>query len=158
MDFPRQDNRSSPLQPTKVGCHFLLQGIFLTQGSNLCLLPWQGILNCALSLLGSHPRNSQTEITLVNFPGSRPASGTSRGSSQATLWCLWSQRALPGLHWGAETQEFCWVRPPGVQMLEWDMEAAPPHTKVSGSASISRDFLKSRLEGPGGPWGLNINL
>ena len=24
-----------------LGCHFLLQGIFLTQGSNLCLLHWQ---------------------------------------------------------------------------------------------------------------------
>ena len=24
-----------------VGCHFLLQGIFLTQGSNLCVLRWQ---------------------------------------------------------------------------------------------------------------------
>ena len=24
-----------------VGCHFLLQGIFLTQGSNPCLLHWQ---------------------------------------------------------------------------------------------------------------------
>ena len=24
-----------------MGCHFLLQGIFLTQGSNLCLLHWQ---------------------------------------------------------------------------------------------------------------------
>ena len=24
-----------------VGCHFFLQGIFLTQGSNLCLLDWQ---------------------------------------------------------------------------------------------------------------------
>ena len=26
---------------TEVGCHFLLQGIFPTQGSNLCLLHWQ---------------------------------------------------------------------------------------------------------------------
>ena len=26
---------------TGVGCHFLLQGIFLTQGSNLCLLHWE---------------------------------------------------------------------------------------------------------------------
>ena len=26
---------------TGVGCHFLLQGIFPTQGSNLCLLHWQ---------------------------------------------------------------------------------------------------------------------
>ena len=34
---------------TGVGCYFLLQGIFLTQGSNLCLLHWQ-----ADSLLLSH--------------------------------------------------------------------------------------------------------
>ena len=30
-----------PSQNTGVGCHFLLQGIFLTQGSNLHLLHWQ---------------------------------------------------------------------------------------------------------------------
>ena len=28
----------SPRQDTGAGCHFLLQGIFLTQGSNLCLV------------------------------------------------------------------------------------------------------------------------
>ena len=33
MDFPGKNNGA--------GCHFLLQGIFLTQGSNLCLLLWQ---------------------------------------------------------------------------------------------------------------------
>ena len=35
----------SPGKNTAVGCHFLLQGIFLTQGSNphlLSLLLWQG--------------------------------------------------------------------------------------------------------------------
>ena len=31
-----------PGKNTEVGCHFLLQGIFLTQGLNLCLLHWQG--------------------------------------------------------------------------------------------------------------------
>ena len=34
----------SPGKNTGVGCHFLLQGVFLTQGSNLhflCLLHWQ---------------------------------------------------------------------------------------------------------------------
>ena len=31
----------SPGNNTGVGCHFLLQGIFLTQGSNLSLLHWQ---------------------------------------------------------------------------------------------------------------------
>ena len=30
-----------PDKNTGVGCHFLLQGIFLTQGSNLRLLDWQ---------------------------------------------------------------------------------------------------------------------
>ena len=34
-----------------VGCHFLLQGIFLTQGSNLCLLHW-GADSSPLSHLG----------------------------------------------------------------------------------------------------------
>ena len=36
--------RNSPGKNTRVGCHFLLQGIFPTQGSNLhllCLLNWQ---------------------------------------------------------------------------------------------------------------------
>ena len=32
MGFPR---------PTGVGSHFLLQGVFLDQGLNLCLLHWQ---------------------------------------------------------------------------------------------------------------------
>ena len=31
----------SPGRNTGVGCHFLLQGIFPTQGLNLCLLRWQ---------------------------------------------------------------------------------------------------------------------
>ena len=33
-----------PGRNTGVGCHFLLQGIFLTQGLNLRLLHWQWIL------------------------------------------------------------------------------------------------------------------
>ena len=35
-----------PSKNTGVGCHFLLQGIFLTQGSKLCLLHWRWILYC----------------------------------------------------------------------------------------------------------------
>ena len=34
-------NRNFPGKNTGVGCHFLLQGISLTQGSDLCLLSWQ---------------------------------------------------------------------------------------------------------------------
>ena len=33
-----------PGKNTREGCHFLLQGIFLTQGSNLCVLPYGQIL------------------------------------------------------------------------------------------------------------------
>ena len=39
----------SPGKNTGVSCHFLLQGIFPTQGSNLCLLRWQAdsvLLSC----------------------------------------------------------------------------------------------------------------
>ena len=39
-----------PGKNTGIGCHFLLQGIFLTQGSKPCLLHWQ-----ADSLPLSHP-------------------------------------------------------------------------------------------------------
>ena len=41
-----------PGKNTGVGCHFLLQGIFMTQGSKSCLLPWQ-----AASLPLSHLRS-----------------------------------------------------------------------------------------------------
>lgn len=34
------------------------------------------------------------------------------------------------------------------QMVEWGMEAAPPHIKASGLCLNFPDFLKSRLEGP----------
>ena len=44
-EFPRKN--------TGVGCHFLLQGIFLTQGSNPCLLHWQ-MDSLPLSHPGSH--------------------------------------------------------------------------------------------------------
>ena len=42
---------------TRMGCHFLLQGIFPTQGSNLCLLHGQ-VASSPLSHLGSPARVS----------------------------------------------------------------------------------------------------
>ena len=44
--------RDFPGKNTGVGCYIFLQGIFLTQGSNLCLLLWQ-----VNSLLLSHQRS-----------------------------------------------------------------------------------------------------
>ena len=44
--------RDSPGKNTRVGCHFLIQGIFLTQELNLCLLHWQ-VSSLPLSQQGS---------------------------------------------------------------------------------------------------------
>ena len=50
---------------TEVGSHFLLQGIFLTQGLNPCLLHWQTLYNTApLSAV----------IIMVNIPNARISS------------------------------------------------------------------------------------
>ena len=55
---------NSPGKHTGVGCHFLLQGIFPTQGSNLGLLQWGQILY-HLSHHGSHG----SRITNVRISG-----------------------------------------------------------------------------------------
>ena len=52
MEFPGKN--------TGMGCHFLLQGIFLTQGLNLGLLHWQAD-SLPLSHLGSLLRMPRTE-------------------------------------------------------------------------------------------------
>ena len=52
MGFSRQE--------TEVGCHFLLQGIFTTQGSNPYLLHWQ-----ADSLPLSHPGRKDTYMCMA---------------------------------------------------------------------------------------------
>ena len=44
LSDPRDCSKNTEGKNTGMGGHFLLQGIFLTQGSNLCLLPllhWQ---------------------------------------------------------------------------------------------------------------------
>ena len=55
----------SPGKNTGVGCHFLLQGVFLTQGSNLPLLHWQAD-SSLLSHLGSS--FAWVENALLLFP------------------------------------------------------------------------------------------
>ena len=51
-----------PGKNTGVGCHFLLQGIFPTQGLNPCLLHWQ-----ADSLPLSHQRSPQNFVEGSNI-------------------------------------------------------------------------------------------
>ena len=69
---------NSPSKNTEVGSHFLLQGIFLTQGSNMGLLHCRQILYCLsyqASLTGkslSHVRLSVTLWTIQSMEFSRP--------------------------------------------------------------------------------------
>ena len=61
-----------PGMNTEVGCHFLLQGIFPTQGSNLCLLHllhWQGD-SLPLCHLGSKAEAHSNPKKSLHFPNS----------------------------------------------------------------------------------------
>ena len=54
-----------PGKDTGVGCHFLLQRIFPTQGSNLRLLHWQ-VDSLSLSHLGSTDTHTDTKTIRTN--------------------------------------------------------------------------------------------
>ena len=81
---------NSPGQSTGMGCHFLLQEFFLTQGLNPCLLHWQAD-SSPLSHLGSL-RNmlaffkAPVEILFPQF-------------SSIVLWLVycWPQQLFPAL-------------------------------------------------------------
>ena len=78
---------------TRVGCHFLLQGFFLTQGSNPCLLSllhWQ-----AYSLPLVPPGKPKFHPTPVLLPGKSRGQRSLEGCSP---WC----------RWGSDTTE--WLR------------------------------------------------
>ena len=66
---------NSPGKNTGVGCHFLLQGIFPSQGSNLCLLHWQED-----SLLPSHLRTLRP-ILIIKI--------ITRACQEEVSVCLW---------------------------------------------------------------------
>ena len=61
-----------------MGCHFLLQGIFLTQGSNFHLLHWQ-----VDSLLLSHPESPYESIA------GHKSNSVWTGSNATGLWWCW---------------------------------------------------------------------
>ena len=69
----------SPGKKTGVGCHFLLQGIFPTQGLNLwllCLLHWQvSSLPPAPPTFWAHSYSRHTSIHGLPTRGPRPTSG-----------------------------------------------------------------------------------
>ena len=72
----------SPGKNTGVGCHFLLQGIFLTQGSN------PGLPHCRQTLIISAPPGKPLwELNVIVFP------------EWFMLTFSWSWHSFSGLHW-----------------------------------------------------------
>ena len=75
----------SPGENTGVGCHALLQGIFLTQELNWGLLPCRRILY-QLSYLSVAPRWC---LTIFSFPNTAPSLGTWSFHDLAQFKILW---------------------------------------------------------------------
>ena len=76
-----------PSKSTGVGCHFLLQGIFLTQELN------PGLLHCRQILYHLSHKRSFSVVWYVNFPNAVPGclqKGTSYFITECFLWlpCL----------------------------------------------------------------------
>ena len=59
---------NSPGKNTGVGCHFLYQGIFLTQGSNPGLLHYRWIQADSLRGILSHQGSPLNSSSFLNFP------------------------------------------------------------------------------------------
>ena len=85
---------------TGVGCHSLLQGTFLTQGSNLCLLQWHTD-SSPLCHLGSHTNVMKCMLGLSLMSKGRflppcllPALILMVSPRPTTIW-LWSVSYLP---------------------------------------------------------------
>ena len=96
-----------------VGCHSLLQGIFLTQGSNLCLrptlqadwlpseLPGKPHSPGALSNPGIEPGSSALQVdSLLSYPPGKPHVNTNDSSNVQSL----SRVQLFGIPWTAAPQ------------------------------------------------------
>ena len=61
MDWSLLDSPVFQIPQASVGCHFLFQELFLTQGSNLHLLHWQ--VDCLpLSYQVSSPKDDTNEL------------------------------------------------------------------------------------------------
>ena len=83
-----------PGKNTGVGCHFLLQGIFPTQGLNLRLLHWHaGAL--LLSSQGSLWELLETNKSQGNLKTSGPQTAGGQPWTEARTLFAWS-----GKHWG----------------------------------------------------------
>ena len=83
----------SPGKSTRVGCHFLLQGIFPSQGSNPCLLHWQAD-SLPLSHQGRPQKLAKTtfKICLAVFLKTKPY------NPAISLLSIYEEKRVPRLN------------------------------------------------------------
>ena len=77
-----------PGKNTGVGCHFLLQGLFLTEGLN------SGLLHCTLMGLWNFPLEGQAIGAFIRQLSSPLAEGCLGAGAQCPLLCFWAPSAL----------------------------------------------------------------
>ena len=94
-----------PGKYTGVGCHFLLQEIFPTQGLNQGLLHYRQTLYC-LSHQGSLPRTTLISVLKVWHPWSPLSQGKTRG-----LVTLWYSSLLHKTNSCAMLRTYSWTTP-----------------------------------------------
>ena len=103
-----------PGKNTGVDCHFLLQGIFPTQGPNPCPLRWHCSLNKQLSM---------SSRAIFSIQGCQPMlcynyllSHCSLFWHRLLVWCLWSLHFTPYVL----TVSSCWiVRPLSIGIMAY---------------------------------------
>ena len=90
-----------------MGCHFLLQGIFLTQGSNPCPLHWQ-LDSLPLRHRGSPPLGKNK--TTMRQPCLAIRVARKKDSNTTTCWrgCRETGSLLVGTHKGEGILETVW--------------------------------------------------
>ena len=101
-----------PGKNTGMDCHFLLQGIFLTQGSNPHLLHWQAG-SLSLSHQGSPPEGLPGALTmrLHGFPHSRAQTWRSGDLCCSCYAACYSWASAPGEGNGNPLQYSCLENP-----------------------------------------------
>ena len=135
----------SPGKNTGVGCHFLLQGIFLTQGSNpglLCLLQWQ-VGSLAPVAPGEPPQRQPDESK--NYPHSLAPQNfpkvLTEERKKPTTYLIYRRRrwqptpvSLPGEFRGPGARGYS-----PFQFSHWDVSEScvPMDCSTPGSLSIS---------------------
>ena len=143
-----------------MSCHFLLQGIFSSQGSNpslLCFLHWQ-VGSLPLCLLGSCKKRNKFWIPHTHWNTHRRTRTQlsiqvylTCGWKTADFWCflifpIWEEAGKPGsLLWGTKLQKSWLIRKDPDAGRDWGQEEKGMTQDEMDGISDSMDMSLSKL-------------